>query len=85
METENSQNTGEKALKDKGDSVQLLVRCPKCGDAGYFEKRICKYEQYFYANGSVMDASDIETIRGGERKFCAKCYRDITKQYKAAN
>lgn len=61
--------------------LRQVAPCPKCGALdGWFEKRVCKYNQIYEASGEVFDATNMERIRGGERKFCNSCDRDITEQ-----
>jgi hypothetical protein len=56
-----------------------IYPCPKCGTlGGWYEKRVCKYTQYFEPSGESLDASNMERVRGGERCFCNGCNRDIT-------
>lgn len=63
--------------------IQQVAPCPKCGDtAGWYEKRVCKYLQFFEPNGDVCDAGNIERVRGGDRRFCMGCNKDITGQIK---
>lgn len=53
--------------------------CPKCGVAnGWFEKRILTGSQFFYPDGSPSHYYD-EYSRGGKRKYCFNCGKDITK------
>lgn len=56
----------------------------KCGHhAGWFEKRCVSYEQYFDETGEATHASDIlAASRGGVRKYCCECSRDITRLIK---
>lgn len=56
--------------------------CPGCKEAvGWWEKRVTSWAQYYMANGKVSHASDNldSNGRGGRRKFCYNCNRDITK------
>ncbi|NVL49940.1 hypothetical protein F2S72_09325 [Pseudomonas syringae pv. actinidiae] len=56
-----------------------LAPCPKCGEQkGWYEKLICKYEQHYDAAGNADNATTIERVRGGERRFCVGCSCDIT-------
>ena len=56
-----------------------LAPCPKCGEKkGWYEKLICKYEQHYAADGNADDDTTFERVRGGERRFCVSCNRDIT-------
>ncbi len=57
----------------------MIMRCPKCkGTMGYYEKIIMSYQQYFTFNGDIDFASENTRIKGGKRKYCAECDRDIT-------
>jgi len=62
---------------------QQVEPCPKCGGRhGWYEKLICKYEQHYSADGIADEASTIERVRGGERRYCLNCQKDITDQIK---
>lgn len=62
---------------------QQVEPCTKCGNhSGWYEKRVCKYIQFFDANGDAFDAGNMERVRGGERRFCMGCHKDITDQIK---
>lgn len=62
---------------------QQVEPCPKCGGKhGWYEKRVCKYLQFYEADGSAFDTSNMERIRGGDRRFCTGCHKDITDQIK---
>lgn len=64
-------------------TMQQVAPCSKCGShQGWYEKRVCKYLQFFEANGAVYDAGTMERVRGGERRFCMGCNRDITNEIK---
>jgi hypothetical protein len=54
--------------------------CPQCKEAhGWWERRQQSYKQYYVANGDPSHASDGEGVgRGGRRKYCYECNRDIT-------
>jgi len=66
--------------------LQQVAPCPKCGStAGWYEKRVCKYIQFFEPNGDSLDAGNMERVRGGDRRFCLSCSRDITDQIQAVN
>lgn len=63
------------------EQLQQVAPCPKCGALdGWYEKRVCKYTQIFEANGEAFDASDMTRVRGGDRRYCNGCDRDITEQ-----
>jgi hypothetical protein len=47
---------------------------------GWYEKRVCKYTQIFEADGKPFDAGDMTRVRGGDRRYCNECNRDITEQ-----
>lgn len=65
------------------ESRQQLLPCSRCGQIkGWYEKRVCKYTQYFEANGESLDASNMERVRGGDRCYCNSCDKDITDQIK---
>lgn len=61
-------------------SKEQIAPC-RCGKlAGWFEKRIVAYEQFYLPDGEASHASDILLAhRGGVRKYCFECNRDITK------
>ena len=62
-------------------TMQQIAPCPKCGaHSGWYEKRICKYIQFFEPNGDALDAGNMERVRGGDRRFCLSCTKDITAQ-----
>jgi len=53
--------------------------CPRCKEAhGWFEKRVITGTQFFMPDGDISHFND-ESSRGGRRKYCAQCSRDITK------
>lgn len=53
--------------------------CPKCkAFNGWFEKRVQSYRQYFDLNGNATHATDEGFNRGGKRKYCSECGREIT-------
>lgn len=61
--------------------LQQVAPCPRCGQSeGWYEKRVCKYLQYFEADGEVFDASNMERVSGGEVRYCMGCHRNITAQ-----
>lgn len=67
-------------------TLQQLAPCPKCGSkSGWYEKRICKYIQFFEPNGDSHDAGNMERVRGGDRRFCMSCSKDITHQVQVVN
>ena len=56
--------------------------CPHCKEAhGWFEKRQHSFEQYYTRLGDPCFAEDSSSSlgRGGIRKYCFECQRDITK------
>lgn len=62
-------------------SLQQVAPCPRCGHlGGWYEKRVCKYTQIFEADGEAFDATDMTRVRGGDRRYCNECNRDITEQ-----
>lgn len=54
--------------------------CPTCkAKYGWWEKRQQSYGQYFLPNGVASHATDGHGVgRGGRRKYCYECNRDIT-------
>ena len=57
-----------------------IAPCTKCGGThGWYEKLICKYDQFYGPDGQASDASTIQRVRGGDRRFCVNCSRDITE------
>lgn len=63
--------------------LQQVAACPRCGALeGWYEKRVCKYLQMFEANGDSYEASNMERVRGGDRRYCMGCHKDITDQIK---
>lgn len=66
-----------------GPLTQLnqVAPCPRCGALdGWYEKRVCKYVQMFDAEGEPYDATNMERVRGGDRRYCMGCQKDITAQ-----
>jgi len=58
--------------------MKQIKPCPWCGNkSGWFEKHVTSGQQYFYADGQPSHFCD-EYTRGGKRKYCADCNRDIT-------
>jgi len=57
-----------------------LHDCPKCKTKhGWWEKRQQSYEQYYLPDGTSSHATDGNSVgRGGVRKFCFECNRDIS-------
>ena len=50
----------------------------KCGAfAGWYEKRITQRQQFYDQNGEAWNSEALNE-RGGKRKYCAECSRDIT-------
>lgn len=69
-----------------GGTLTQVEPCPRCGSqGGWFEKRVCKYIQFFEPNGEALDAGNMERVRGGDRRFCLSCTKDITSQVKAVS
>lgn len=67
-------------MSDANSQRVQVAPCPKCGEAhGWYEKLICKYDQFYGPDGEAIDASTIQRVRGGERRFCVNCHRDITE------
>ncbi|OKS78775.1 hypothetical protein PsaNZ64_00395 [Pseudomonas syringae pv. actinidiae] len=67
-------------------SFKQVAACPRCGQlAGWYEKRVCKYIQLFEVDGEAVDASNMERVRGGDRRYCAGCHKDITGQIQRAD
>ena len=60
--------------------MKQTAPCPKCGNTyGWWEKRCQSYFQYFDEIGKPTHSADGETMgRGGKRKFCSECNKDIT-------
>ena len=53
--------------------------CPRCkAILGWFENRVLYGDQFFDADGSASHFSDKGVSRGGRRKYCYECERDIT-------
>jgi hypothetical protein len=53
-------------------------KCPHCGTShGYLERWVASVTQWRDFNGQPVDAL-VTPQRGGGRKFCAYCKRDIT-------
>lgn len=62
-------------------TLQQIAPCPRCGQSeGWYEKRVCKYMQFFEANGEAYDASNMERVSGGKVRYCMGCHKDITAQ-----
>lgn len=52
--------------------------CPKCrGKSGYYHVSIQRHIQSNYFNHKPMNC-DVEFVRGGTKKYCSDCDRDIT-------
>lgn len=65
--------------------LRQVAPCPRCGKlGGWHEKRVCKYELIFEADGEVWGSTDMERVSGGARRYCADCGRDITEQVQRA-
>lgn len=57
----------------------MLSECPKCGgESGYATNSIQRHEQHFTFHGEA-DNCDVTFIRGGTRKLCIDCGKDITR------
>lgn len=55
------------------------IKACKCGEfCGWFEKRITQREQYYDEIGTAWTSEELNE-RGGKRKYCPECKRDITK------
>lgn len=66
--------------------LKQVEPCPRCGElSGWYERRVCKYIQLFEVDGTAVDASNMERVRGGEHRYCASCHKDITDQIKKAD
>jgi hypothetical protein len=53
--------------------------CPKCGgNSGYYHVSIQRHVQSNYFTHDPMDC-EIQFVRGGTRKYCSDCDRDITE------
>lgn len=64
-------------------TLQQVNPCSKCGaHDGWLEKRICKYTQIFEADGDVFDSVGMTRVRGGDRRYCNGCNKDITEEIK---
>lgn len=56
------------------------MKCPKCNSVyGYQEEVILKTTEYFDFDGVCQGHSELYYVRGGKRKYCASCLKDITK------
>lgn len=56
-----------------------LIKCPKCGgSSGYYHKYIQSHTQFIGFDGKSLDNS-AEVVRGGTKKYCTDCERDITQ------
>lgn len=54
-------------------------QCPQCGcKYGYYENHIQATRQYFNRNGEPQPAGFPHYVRGGARKYCKGCDKDIT-------
>jgi hypothetical protein len=67
-------------------SKEKIDECPFCGSPdGYYDKNIVSYLQYFDFEGNPVLASENNHIKGGKRKYCADCERDITKDIETSH
>ena len=46
---------------------------------GWYEKRLTQREQYYDENGIAWNSIELNE-RGGKRKYCSSCGRDITRR-----
>ena len=59
--------------------LRQVAPCRRCGKlAGWYEKRVCKYLQFFEPDGESLDASNMERVRGGDVRYCMSCHANIT-------
>lgn len=65
----------------RGEDCVQVTAC-RCGKIhGWWERRVQNYRLVFHADGTFADAAGLDEDtyeRGGVRKFCAECDRDIT-------
>ncbi len=55
-----------------------ITKCPKCGsELGYYENLILAIEQQYDWHGNPVNAND-KGVRGGRRKYCTECRKDVT-------
>ena len=56
-----------------------LLSCPFCKSTdGYYDKNITAFTQYFNFAHEPIVASEIRHVKGGKRKYCTSCDKDIT-------
>ncbi len=59
-----------------------MTECPKCkSDEGYYEQMVVSFTQEIDFDGEPIDASEFQRVRGGKRKYCLNCNKDITKHF----
>lgn len=55
------------------------VTCPKCGgNSGYYDLAIHRHVQSNLFNHEPINC-EVEFVRGGTKKYCSDCERDITE------
>jgi len=60
----------------------MIDKCPYCGcDEEYTENYIVRFSQCYDYTGEPTCATDNMPVRGGKRKYCCSCLRDITKAF----
>ena len=60
------------------NAKELGVFCPKCGSAdGFYHKAIYAHTQFIGFDNKPTDCH-IEFVRGGTKKHCSNCEKDIT-------
>lgn len=61
----------------------VKTKCPKCGgESGYYHKYIQSHTQFITFDGKCLD-NHAEYMRGGTRKHCMNCEKDITEFVKS--
>lgn len=65
--------------------MKQIADCPRCKEkAGFFTRIQQSYRLYYLPNGEVHGTddgvNDLRSGRGGSRRYCAKCNKDITAQ-----
>jgi len=64
----------------------MITVCPYCGSTdGYYEKIIQRYAQFYTFDNLPDCASEFVPVRGGDRKYCTSCNKDITKALKGGD
>lgn len=67
------------------NAKELGVFCPKCGSAdGFYHKTIYTHTQYIGFDGEPSDCN-VEFVRGGTKKYCCHCEKDITNFVNSLN